>query len=210
MPMPRLEVFETADIAAAPSGRAAALAAAGQAAQAQLEERRQTAYDQGYLAGQADANSAIASDQSHISADLALSLQALAFSWQEARAHVLQALAPLLTCMIERLLPEIARATLAPVVLERLMPLAAAQADQPAILLMHPAARPRVEPVLARASGLALQIQEDPELTEGQVYIRLGSAEAKIDLTRVTAEISAAVTAFFTLEQERHRDGRSD
>ncbi len=42
-------------------------------------------------------------------------------------------------------------------------------------------------------------IEEEPSLGEGQVYIRLGGAETKVDLTQVTADITAAVRAFFNL-----------
>ena len=42
-------------------------------------------------------------------------------------------------------------------------------------------------------------IEEEPSLAEGQVYIRFGTAETKVDLAQVTADIAAAVRAFFNL-----------
>ena len=52
---------------------------------------------------------------------------------------------------------------------------------------------------MRKATGLPLVIEEESSLPEGQVYIRFGTAETKVDLDRVTADIASAVRAFFTL-----------
>mgnify|MGYP003515970463 CR=1 FL=1 len=54
------------------------------------QESRLEAYEQGYRAGWEDAAAAHAEDQRRIRVDLARSLQALGFTYQEARAHVLK------------------------------------------------------------------------------------------------------------------------
>lgn len=169
-----------------------------------LEEERLASFDKGYSAGWEDANAAQADDQARIRADLARHLQSLGFTYHEARAHVLSALKPLLTQITARLLPEMAREALAPLVLETLMPLAEGLADQPVGLVLNPAARPAVEALIGQATGLPLDLREEPTLGEGQVYLRLGSAEARVDLDAAVAGIAAAVRAFFDLtEQER-------
>lgn len=194
MPLPQLEVFETATPDTAPEVVVTD--------RASVEEARLAAWEQGYRAGWDDAVSAEAGEKEKIAADLARNLQALAFTWQEARAHILSAVEPLLTGMVERILPELARESLAPMVLEQLMPLAAEAADQPATLVLNPAVRTRVETMLTAATGLPLVIDEEPSLGEGQVYIRLGPREVKVDLSRATTAITAAVHNFFTLSQE--------
>lgn len=197
MRAPRLEVFD-ADPGGPVDPATLALVA--------REEATLASYENGYRAGWDDAVSAQAEDQARIQSDLARHLQTLAFTWQEARAHMLTALEPLLTGMVDRLLPETARETIAPMVLEQLMPLAEGQLDQPAVLLLNPAARPAVEGLITQATGLPLKIEEEPTLAEGQVYIRLGPAETKVDLTRAVSEITAAVRGFFTLAQEEPAD----
>ena len=52
---------------------------------------------------------------------------------------------------------------------------------------------------MAQATGLPMQIEEEPSLGEGQVYIRMGPTETKVDLTEVTDDIAAAVRGFFNL-----------
>lgn len=189
--MLRLEVFETEPRSA--GGGTIVLD------QVALEDAKLASYDQGYSAGWEDAVAAQSDEQGRMRADLARHLQALGFSYQEARMHVLKAIEPLLIEMVTRLLPDLARETLAPVVLEALMPMAEAMADTPVTLVMNPAARPAIEMLLVRATGLPLILQEEPTLGEGQVYLRLGSAETEVDLDRAIADITAAVRGFFDL-----------
>ena len=167
-----------------------------------LEEAKLAAYDSGYAAGWEDAVAAQSDDQARIGADLARSLQILGFTFHEARIHVFRALEPLLQEMVGRLLPELARETLAPIVLDVLMPLAESMADAPVALVLNPRARPAVEALLAQATGMPLTIVEETSLGEGQVYLRLGNTETQIDLDRATAEITAAVRGFFELPEK--------
>jgi flagellar assembly protein FliH len=191
MPALRLEVF---DSVTAGDGTPKPLVEASA-----LDEAKVASFEQGYSAGWEDAAAAHEGDQSRIHADLARNLQSLAFTFQDARSHVLQAIRPLILEMTARLLPEVAREALAPAVLEAVMPLAEDLADAPLTLVLNPEVRDRVETLVARASGLPMRIEEEPSLGEGQVYIRLGPTEAKVDLTQVTEDIAAAVRGFFTL-----------
>jgi flagellar assembly protein FliH len=187
----RLEVFDTArahDGSLQPLVEVAA-----------VEEARVASFEQGYSAGWDDAVAAQQGDQSRIRADLARNLQSLSFTFQDARSHVLQAIRPLILEMVNRLLPEVAHEALAPMVLEAVMPLAEGLADAPMTLVLNPAVRAQVEDLITRATGLPLSIDEEPTIPEGQVYIRFGAAETRVDLARVTADIAIAVRAFFNL-----------
>jgi len=104
--------------------------------------------------------------------------------------------------MVGRLLPELARETLAPIVLDVLMPMAERMADAPVTLVLNPVARPAVEALLEQATGMPMTIVEEPSLGEGQVYLRIGATETRIDLNRATAEITAAVRGFFELPEK--------
>jgi flagellar biosynthesis/type III secretory pathway protein FliH len=191
MPPLRLEVFDsalTSDGSLQPLVEATA-----------LEEAKVASFEQGYSAGWDDAAAAQQGDQSRIRADLARNLQSLSFTFQDARSHVLQAIRPLVLEIVNRLLPEVAHEALAPTVLEALMPLADELSDAPLTLVLNPAARAQVEGLVSQATGLPMVIEEEPSLPEGQVYIRFGTAETKVDLDQVTADIASAVRAFFNL-----------
>lgn len=200
MAMPKLEVFDIDSPQEQASGMVTMQLGA-------VEEAKLAAYEQGYRAGWDDAAAAQAEDQNRIRADLARNLQQLSFTWQEARAHMLRAVEPLLEEMVGRVLPETAREMLAPMVLEQVMPLAGEMTDQPVALVLNPAVRVAVETLIEQATGLPMVIQEEPTLPEGQVYIRLGATEAQVDLTRVTADIAAALRGFFSLSRENGTNG---
>ncbi len=192
MPALRLEAFDTL---AAADGSIQPLVEA-----TAVEEAKVASFEQGYSAGWDDAVAAQNGDQTRIRADLARNLQSLAFTFQDARSHVLQAIRPLILEMVNRLLPEVAREALDPTVLEALTPMADELADAPLTLVLNPAVRGQVEDLVAQATGLPMVIEEEPSLPEGQVYIRFGSIETKVDLSQVTADIAIAVRAFFNLK----------
>ena len=198
MPL-HLEVF---DMEVGPDGSVQPLVQASA-----LEDAKITSFEQGYTAGWDDAVAAQETDQLRIRSDLARNLQSLAFSFQEARAHVLQAIRPLILEMTNRLLPEMAREALAPMVLETLMPMADEMADTPLTLILNPNVRAQVQSLLDQATGLPMVIEEEPSLSEGQVYIRFGTSETKVDLAQATADITQAVRAFFSLTNEEKPHG---
>lgn len=195
----RLEVFETPDT---PASRATMMLDAGA-----LEDIRMLAYEQGYTAGWDDAAASQSDDQSRIKADFARNLQSLGFTFQEARMHVLRALQPLIYEIVASLLPQMARETLASIALETLMPLADQMADAPVTLVLNPASRAAVETLLEQATGLPLTVIEEATLGEGQVYLRLGDIETRVDLNRATADIAAAVRDFFDHSKKDKRYG---
>jgi flagellar assembly protein FliH len=188
----RLEVFDTAralDGSIQPLVEATA-----------VEEAKVASFEQGYSAGWDDAVAAQQGDQTRIRADLARNLQSLSFTFQDARSHVLQAIRPLILQMVDRLLPEVAREALAPTVLDAVMPFAEELADAPLTLVLNPVVRSQVEDLVTQATGLPMVIEEEPSMPEGQVYIRFGGSEAKVDLAQVTTDIAVAVRAFFNLK----------
>lgn len=195
----RLEVFETDQPSAA--GNTVVLDTM------LLEESKLGAYDSGYAAGWEDATAAQSDDQNRVRADLARNLQSLGFTYHEARAHVLKALEPLLRQITGQLLPELARDALAPMILEILMPMAEKMADSPIALVLNPAARPAVEALLEQATGLPMTLQEEPSLSEGQIYLRLGAVETQVNLDRAIAEITAAVRGFFETPKKDNSHG---
>ena len=167
-----------------------------------MEEARLAAYEQGFTAGWDDAVAAQAGNQALMGAEIARNLQELSFTYQEARTHVLRSLEPLLAQMAERVLPDMARAVLAPMIVETLRPLADALADTPVVLVINPAARPAVEAMIERAGALPMTIETETTLGEGQAHLRFGASETRIDLDRAVTDIAAAVRGFFTLNQE--------
>lgn len=188
----KLEVFEVPDVSAQKVNVSAA----------DFEEMRLAAFEKGYTAGWDDAVAAQDADGAKLRADLARNLEDLSFTYAEARAHVLQAMEPLLRDMVAKVLPTIAQETLAPVVLETLRPLAEEMAGAAITVVVNPVNRHKVETMLSTGKTLPLTFVEEPSLGEGQVYLRMGDAESRIDLDGVIAAIGRAVAGFFAMQNE--------
>lgn len=172
-----------------------------------MEEARLSAYEQGYTAGWDDAAAAQSDEHGRISTELARNFQALGFTFQEARTHVLLAMEPLLRDLVSLVLPRIARDTLPVTVAEVLMPLVNKMAEEPVTLVFNPAMRAAVEKLLDHVAGPPLKFLEEPSLGEGQVYLRLGDSETRIDLDAMTDQIASAIDDFFTLSKQEAKHG---
>lgn len=197
--MPRglqLEVFESPETAGADSVVLSAEA---------LEEARLAAFEKGYRAGWDDCAAAADEDQTRLRSDVARSLQTLSFTYEEARAHLLSALAPLLHDMTDRILPEIARETIGLAVAEALVPLAAAAPPPPVTLVVAPAARAIVEAALEGATAPPLRIEEEPSLLPAQACLRFDEQCQQIDIDGALDAIRAALAAFLAPEQTERR-----
>lgn len=190
----KLEVFET------PSSKDRAYPVVMEASA--IEDARLQSYEAGYAAGWEDAAAAAKDEQCRIGSELANNLQHLAFTFQEARAHVLKAVQPVLTQLCTQLLPPMAQEVLAPIVLETIMPIIDDLADSPVRIVLNPAARPAVERLLTNAAGLPVMIEEEPTLGEGQVYLRLGDQEHRVDLNHAVAQLTRAVHDFFDYSEK--------
>lgn len=200
MPPLRLEIFPGNDAAA--DGTVVTNAAA-------LEEARLAAFEQGYSAGWEDAGKAEAGEQTRIRGDLARHLQALAFTYQEARNHVLTALEPLLLDVLTPLLPEIAKESLPRKILDVILPLAASQGDSPLRLMVNPAAHSAVESLLAEVKGLPVQVVDEPSLGDGQAYLQMGEGELHFDPAGAAETIATNLHNFFALLKEDAQNGHA-
>ncbi len=162
-----------------------------------FEEARLASYEDGYKAGWDDAVAAAEADGETLRREVAQNLQALSFTFHEARGHLMEGVGPLLDAICERLLPEIAQAAIGGIVRETLLPLAGQATDRPVTLVLNPAARPAVESALADGSAPPVVIVEDADLGRAAVQLRSDTEERRIDLDAAVAEIRTAVAAFF-------------
>ncbi len=167
-----------------------------------FEEARLASYEEGYKAGWDDAAAAAESDGDTLRREAMRNLQALSFTFHEARSHMVEALGPLFDSICDRLLPEIAQAAIGGHVRESLLPLAGAAMDRPVTLLLNPAVRAIVEEALAEGSAPPLDIVEDPSLGAAEVQIRSGGEERRIDLDAAVAEIRSTLAAHFAAQAE--------
>lgn len=168
-----------------------------------LEEQRLEAFENGYKAGWEDAVRAASDDSNRISTDLAANLQDMSFTVQEAQSSLLTALRPLLTSMVNSVLPSLARQTLGMRVLETLGGMARTAASGPIEIVAAPQNVNALQKIIDEQEVGNVQITAEPSLGDGQVHIRASATEQEIDLDAVLAQIETTLTGFF---EDRQKD----
>lgn len=172
-----------------------------------LEKAKLAGYEAGYQAGWDDATRQESEEQSRIGAEFARNLQDLGFTFHEARAHVMQALEPLLNGMVDKVLPKLVSDTLGQTIVEELLPLAAEAADEPIEVVVTPNSRPTLEDLLSNSASVPFRIVEEPTLAEGQVYLRSGKKERHIDMTQAVDRIGTTIKGLYELNEKAFQNG---
>ncbi|WP_298492469.1 flagellar biosynthesis protein [uncultured Maritimibacter sp.] len=171
------------------------------------EKQRLAAYEDGYRAGWDDAIRQETENQARIGAEFARNLEDLGFTFHEARSHVMLALEPLLLGMIDKVLPSLVSDTLGKFILEELLPIAAKAADTPIEVVVHPNDRAPLERLLGDKTAVPFEIREEPTLAEGQVFLRSGRSERKLDLPGVVDRIGEAIRGLYELNEKAFQNG---
>lgn len=172
-----------------------------------FEEARLAAFETGYTAGWDDAVAAQEAEGAKLRSDIEQNLQELSFSYHEARQHLLTALKPLLVDIAAKLLPAMARSTLAHMVAEQLNPLAESLTSAPISVVANPVSLPHIEEVLADRSSLPLVFVGEPSLGDGQVYLKFAETETRVDLDGVIGLITDAIHTYFSATQQESTHG---
>lgn len=191
----RLEVFETPE---QPDGPILLMPE-------EVEDIRLNAYERGYGAGWEDGGQQAEAEETARKAAFARQAEQLCFTYHEARGHVLSAVKPVIAAMLDTVLPAAVRASVVPLVIEQLMPLAHAAAEAPIRLRI---ARGRRADFEAAFEGLVLpplDLVEADDLAEGQAEFAFGALETRIDLTEAAASVRAAIDRFYLIQTEESR-----
>ena len=173
----------------------------------EIEAIRREAFEEGFQAGAADAVAANAADQTQMRGDIAATVQELGFTYQEAVAHVMSGVEPVLRALVDEILPTMMAETVAHSILQELMPLAEAAGDIPVRLLVAEADATALRHVLGQSTPVPLAIVEDASLVSGQAHLRLGSTERQIDVAAVLERLSTAVSAVADLNGRKLANG---
>ncbi|MCB1394573.1 MAG: hypothetical protein H6898_04765 [Rhodobacter sp.] len=191
----RLEVFETPD---QPDGPVLLMPE-------EVEDIRLNAYERGYGAGWDDGGQQAEAEETARRAAFARQAEQLTFTYHEARGHVLAALKPVIAAVLDTVLPAAVRASVVPLAIEQLMPLAHAAAEAPITLRIAPG---RLADFEAAFDGLVLpplDLVETGDLAEGQAEFTFGALETRIDLAHAAAVVRAAIDRFYLIQTEESR-----
>lgn len=173
-------------------------AAPAETASDRRESERLRAYDEGYATGwaeaQADARAAAVAAQDQGGA-LRARIEELGFTFQEARAHVMQAVAPMLRAILEHGLPQVLHATLGARLEQEFALMIESYGDQPMTLHVAATDRARIVADLDNAMGLPLDIAADTSLEGGQMVLAAGPFEHEIDIAAFSAHLTEILSS---------------
>lgn len=175
-------------------------------AAADIEGLKLEAFESGYKAGWDDSVSAQNDESARVSAELARNLHDLSFTYHEARSQLLTSLRPLLTQMVEMVLPELGHRTLAARVAAELEAAADRATGVRVRLLAAEETLPALERLADQDFGFPLAIVADPGLGPGQVMLRFADEERQIDMDALLSGIRAALDDHFDdhLQESAH------
>ena len=172
-----------------------------------LEEQRLESFEQGYKAGWDDALKAQNNTAVQISEEFARNLQDLSFTYREAYAHILKSMNPLLSQIVETVLPEMAQQTLGLRVVEQLQEMVKATGDTGIEVRVSSANQSAVAGLLKQEFGFPVAIEDDASLSDTQALLKFDETEKQIDLGEVLSCIGQAVSGFFHEHQKEVVNG---
>lgn len=172
-----------------------------------LEEQRLDSFEQGYKAGWEDALKAQNNTTRQISEEFARNLQDLSFTYREAYAHVIKSMNPLLSQIVEAVLPEMAQQTIGMRVIEQLQAMVKTSGESGIEVQVAPANQPAVAALLKQEFAFPVRLKADATLTETQALLKFDETEKQIDLGEVLAGIGQAVSGFFHEHQKEVVNG---
>lgn len=161
-----------------------------------LETERLEAFDRGYRAGWDDAIKAKTDEGAQLADEVIQSLQDLSLTYHEVHAQVLANLGPLFDEILQKILPSLARESLGAHVADELTRIARDMGTVQVQIAVAPGAAEHVTQFVNGAlTSLPVSVIEASDIPHGRADLRLGRREISVDLSEVTAQITAAVRA---------------
>lgn len=157
---------------------------------------RKEAFDEGYAAGWDDAVKQTQSDASKAEAQISAALQALDFTYFEARHHVLASLRPLIEAMMNCVLPDVAKEALIPLAVAELEAIAK-KTDAPIEMRCAPTTADRLRDHLAANCSTPAKVIAEETLTDAQIRVLWAEGDWLVDTEAAQARIGEAVASFF-------------
>jgi flagellar assembly protein FliH len=163
----------------------------------EIEDQKLQSFEAGYQAGWDDAARAQSDQVGRVTAELGQNLQEMSFTYHEALAKFTAAFEPVMQQILDKLLPELHRASLSAHIIEQIGMLSKEAGGIPVEITVAPANVDKVKEMAGAALSDPFVVKGERSLGEGQAFVRFGSAERQIDLDTVVSGVSTAMSAFF-------------
>jgi len=164
------------------------------------------AFQQGYEEGLQSGIAQATADAAALQADFVQNLGNIDFTYTEARSQLLASLAPLLTTIVEKILPHCVAEGFAGQVADRLLQAAAQDASAAISLHIHPSQRSTVEAAIQNAD-MQVILHDDPQLDMHAAWVRQKRSETLLDVDSLLAAISETLGAIHHTENRTENHG---
>lgn len=167
-----------------------------------LEAERLESFDKGYTSGWAEASAAAESAAEERGQVLDTRLDELAFTFHEARAHVMRELGPLLDAIVRTAVPRILHDTLGARLNELFTEMAEDAAEAEIQILTAPGEAEGVTAALKDRARFPVSVRDDDSLAPGTLQVRLGASARELNLNALETSLTDALEALDTLNEE--------
>jgi flagellar assembly protein FliH len=172
-----------------------------------LQDLKLEQFEKGYSAGWEDAIKAQSENASHATDIFAKSLSDLSFTYQEAVAHMADALVPVLTEMVQKVVPRAAELGLNARLAEHLKDIITRHAGIDIVVICNPFRSAYLSELITGDFSMPVRLQEDDQLGRDCLRIRFGHQEDQLDLSEIVKEIESAVNTVTFQIRERLGNG---
>jgi flagellar biosynthesis/type III secretory pathway protein FliH len=170
-------------------------------AETATEDMNRASFDDGYKEGWIDAQAAAQSETKELNTEVATALQEAGFAYFEARQHIFKSMRPLLEAIVEQVVPEMARESIALKVVEQLEQIAE-QTEPPMHVLCAPATALKLNDVLEKHVSFPVEVREEATLAETQAVLKFSEGQTNIDLSSVVDGLKSAISDFYELNYQ--------
>jgi len=172
-----------------------------------FEEQKLQSFEAGYQAGWDDALKAEAEDTAKLNEDFIQNLHDITFTYHEAVIKVSSALEPILTGIVERVLPELSKGSLSAHIIDQLQKLTYEALDTPIEIVLSPANDKKIQTLTSEYIQDSFVTRADASFSDEQVLLQVGALERQIDFEALIDSVSKTTRAFFHEITEQQKDG---
>jgi hypothetical protein len=151
-------------------------------------------YDAGYQEGLATASATQRTDQETLDQEFVQAISDINFGFVEARAQLLDSLAPLFAGIVQKLLPQIGHDCFGQLLIETICDAAKHDTASPPVLHVHPTQQSAIAK-LVDEHALDIKVCDDPDLAMHAAWIRHENGESCLDVDSLLANISTTLNA---------------
>lgn len=162
-------------------------------------------FDEGYKIGWEDALASIQDQDNKLKSDIATALQEAAFTFFEARQHVITSLRPLLQQLVSKVLPSVARQNFSERIADQLIEFAEKD-EMPVRILCAPDVQAELAAYVSEFGKFPVEVVPEETLATSQARFLFEMGSSEIDDGKMLEELRVVIDGFFSVINEQQQE----